>query len=331
MPAEPVRRAVAGLAVVALALVATGCSAGSPSATLSTGTTTSAPAASASSSPPASSAPASSAPPSTASPTASATSPGPPGDGSVHLYTVDGRSTALYCFGTGSPTVVVIPGLTAPGSLWRRVASASAEQSGARVCSYDRPGLGTSEARRPSATPTIGRVATELGVLLRKAGLEPPFVVVGHSYGGMVARMFVSQQRTDVRGVVMVDASTVGELRSPYFADVHWWEGGNSVDVPASIRELDASGTFGSTPLVVLTQDASGTYRDQWYPLQDSLAALSTDSVHVVVKGAGHLIQDDNPPIVEAAITDVVTAARTGAPLPDCATTFTSLGGRCLG
>jgi len=131
-------------------------------------------------------------------------------------------------------------------------------------------------------------------------------------------------------GSLMVDASTVGELRSPYFAGIQWWEGGSKTDVPRSIRELDVAGSLGATPLVVLTADSSGDLKKAWSPLQKTLAGLSTDSIHALAVGSGHVIQDDKPAIVLGAIAEVVEAASAGTTLPPCATTFPQRGGRCF-
>jgi pimeloyl-ACP methyl ester carboxylesterase len=79
-----------------------------------------------------------------------------------------------------------------------------------RVCSYDRPGYGWSD---PSDTPrdaeTVGR---ELDALLKSAGEKGPFVVAGHSLGGAYARMFAAQQRDNVVGLVLVDATNPSAL-----------------------------------------------------------------------------------------------------------------------
>ncbi len=252
----------------------------------------------------------------------------PPTDGTVVRYTVKGRQMAMACFGTGSPTVLVIPGLTASTSNWEAVARLASGRT--RVCTWDRPGLGQSEQRPATAKPSVGDMGRELSALLLVAHVDPPYVVVAHSFGGLIARAFIAQRPADVRGVLMVDASTVGELRSPYFAGIQWWEGGSKTDVPRSIRELDVAGSLGATPLVVLTADSSGDLKKAWSPLQKTLAGLSTDSIHALAVGSGHVIQDDKPAIVLGAIAEVVEAASAGTTLPPCATTFPQRGGRCF-
>jgi pimeloyl-ACP methyl ester carboxylesterase len=235
---------------------------------------------------------------------------------------------AMACFGSGSPTVLVIPGLTASTSNWEVVAREASSR--ARVCTWDRPGLGQSQARPSGQRPSVGDMGRELSALLAVAHVDPPYVVVAHSFGGLIARAFIASRPTDVTGVVMVDASTVGELRSPFFAGIQWFEGGSETDVPRSIRELDAAGPLGAIPLVVLTADSTGDLKKAWFPLQKSLAGLSTDSVHALAVGSGHVIHDDKPRIVLGAIAEVVQAAATGTALPPCAATFPRLGGRCF-
>jgi pimeloyl-ACP methyl ester carboxylesterase len=72
-----------------------------------------------------------------------------------------------------------------------------------RVCSYDRAGFGWSD--RGPMPRTAGRIADELRVLLERANVPPPYVVVGHSFGGLVMRIFAARYQSDVAGMVLVD------------------------------------------------------------------------------------------------------------------------------
>jgi pimeloyl-ACP methyl ester carboxylesterase len=84
---------------------------------------------------------------------------------------------------------------------WSLVQPALAQLT--RTCSYDRAGFGWSE---PGPMPrTAGRAADELRVLLDRAGVEPPFVLVGHSFGGLIMRVFAARHRDEVAGLVLVD------------------------------------------------------------------------------------------------------------------------------
>lgn len=251
------------------------------------------------------------------------------GDGrGVVRRVVDGRSMAMTCVGTGSPTVVVIPGLGSTAADWAHVDATIGATT--RVCAVDRPGLGVSQPAAPGVPATVGRMAIEIATLLVNSGVRPPYVLVAHSFGGLVARAFVTRYADAVGGVLFVDASTLGELRSPYFRAVDWTEGGRQVDISGSEPELAAARPLGSIPEIVLTRDATGALRQEWYPLQTALARASTDHLHVVVRHAGHVIQDDNPAIVVTAADVLVRAVRTHRRLRACRAVFAHLGGRCV-
>jgi pimeloyl-ACP methyl ester carboxylesterase len=105
--------------------------------------------------------------------------------------------------GEGSPTVVLDSGLSDSSLSWYKVQPEVARF--VRVVSYDRAGLGWSD---PSPQPRNSRVfAEELHTLLHNAGIPAPFVLVGHSMGGYDVRIFASLYRSEVSGMVLVDAS----------------------------------------------------------------------------------------------------------------------------
>jgi pimeloyl-ACP methyl ester carboxylesterase len=116
---------------------------------------------------------------------------------------IGGRSLNIHCLGTGSPTVVLAGARTAPGYVWtptQRGVSAFA-----RACWYDRADLGWSDAGPdPAWADTAAR---DLHLLLRNTGLEPPFVLVGHSFGGHVIRLYHHAYPGEVGGMVFADAA----------------------------------------------------------------------------------------------------------------------------
>jgi pimeloyl-ACP methyl ester carboxylesterase len=116
---------------------------------------------------------------------------------------VGGYKMHIVCAGQGSPTVILESGLGDTYVSWRKVQPQIAKF--ARVCSYDRAGLGFSD---PSSRPHTSHVmAEELHALLRAANVAPPYVLVGHSMGGFNVRLFASLYRSEVAGMVLVDAS----------------------------------------------------------------------------------------------------------------------------
>lgn len=103
--------------------------------------------------------------------------------------------------GHGEPIVVCDAALAGSAVSWTLVAPAIA--SFARICCYDRAGLGWSDAG--PMPRTAGRAADELRLLLEHAGERGPFLLVGHSYGGLVMQIFASRYRADTAGLVLVD------------------------------------------------------------------------------------------------------------------------------
>jgi pimeloyl-ACP methyl ester carboxylesterase len=119
------------------------------------------------------------------------------------MVDVGGYRLHLYCTGEGSPTVILEAGGGNPWLSWYQVQPQVAQFT--RVCSYDRAGLGWSD---PSPKPRTTKViADELHTLLHNAGITAPFVLVGHSLGGLDARMFASQYPSEAVGMVLVDSS----------------------------------------------------------------------------------------------------------------------------
>jgi pimeloyl-ACP methyl ester carboxylesterase len=119
------------------------------------------------------------------------------------LFDVGGHRLHIECTGTGSPTVVLEGGLGEPSMMmagW--IAPAVAPTT--RVCVYDRSGYGWSD---PAPSPEDGRTAAaDLHALLAAAHVAPPYVLAGHSSGGVYTRIFAGMYPTEVAGMVMLDA-----------------------------------------------------------------------------------------------------------------------------
>jgi pimeloyl-ACP methyl ester carboxylesterase len=116
---------------------------------------------------------------------------------------IGGRSLHLYCSGEGPVTVLLENGLGGNYAAWRLVQSSIAQF--ARVCSYDRAGMGWSDH---SARPTRAEFVTDdLHELVNAAGLKPPFVLVGWSAGGVFVRRYFHDYPDGIIGMVFVDSS----------------------------------------------------------------------------------------------------------------------------
>jgi pimeloyl-ACP methyl ester carboxylesterase len=122
----------------------------------------------------------------------------PPGQ----LVDVGGYRLHINCTGTGSPTVVIEAGLGDWSTSWGFVQSEVAKTT--RVCTYDRAGMGWSEAGPLPRDAT--QFAQELHTLLQNANVPGPYVMVGHSLGGLGVRLFVHDYFSEVSGVVLIES-----------------------------------------------------------------------------------------------------------------------------
>lgn len=126
------------------------------------------------------------------------------------LIEVNGQVMHLYCIGAGSPTVILESGAGGNSLLWGYIQPTVAKTT--RVCTYDRAGYGWSEAR--SGERTTINVAEELHTLLTHAGIEPPYILAGHSFGGLIIRTYTRLYPDEVVGLVFVDAAHPNQFSS---------------------------------------------------------------------------------------------------------------------
>ena len=123
----------------------------------------------------------------------------PPGE----LVDVGGYRLHIHCTGTGSPTVVIDAGLGDWSTSWAGYVQPEVAKT-TRVCTYDRAGLGWSNA---SSNPSdVTQFAKELHTLLQNANVPGPYVMVGHSLGGLIVRVFAHDYASQVAGVVLIDS-----------------------------------------------------------------------------------------------------------------------------
>jgi pimeloyl-ACP methyl ester carboxylesterase len=118
------------------------------------------------------------------------------------LVDVGGHQVRRHQAGSGYPTVVLVPGAGDCGDSWLPVRDRVA--AFARVVSYDRPGLGASPDGPP---PDIERYLTELHQLLHSGADAGPYVLAGHSLGGLIAHLYTQRHPGDVAALVLVDAT----------------------------------------------------------------------------------------------------------------------------
>lgn len=115
----------------------------------------------------------------------------------------NGTRLNIHCTGQGGPTVVFEAGLGDSAKAWGLVQPEISKS--VMGCAYDRAGLGFSDAA--SKPGTAENAANNLETLLEAADVPPPYVLVGHSYGGMIIKVFAARNRSKTAGIVFVDAS----------------------------------------------------------------------------------------------------------------------------
>lgn len=119
------------------------------------------------------------------------------------LVEVNGYKMHLYCVGDASPTVILESGLKNSWLSWYKVQPAVAKFT--RVCSYDRAAVGWSDVQ--PEPPDSRNISLHLHSLLNNAGVKPPYVLAGHSIGGIHVRVYQNMYPSDVVGMVLVDSS----------------------------------------------------------------------------------------------------------------------------
>ena len=233
---------------------------------------------------------------------------------------VMGRRFQTRCVGEGAPNVMLVSGQGTPLENWDEIQARIG--SIARVCAYDRLGIGTSGKPPPSQTFTS--FAEDLDGVMDALALQRPLIVVGHSLGGPIAMTWATSHARDTAGVVLVDSA------SAQFVD--WYTAGMSaaekaapqdpadnpehVDDRVAWAQLKDLPRLGDVPLVVLTHDPSNPdsveyhiperdpkdAAEAWVEGQRQWALHSDEAELVTVQGAGHFIHHHVPSAVTAAI-----------------------------
>jgi pimeloyl-ACP methyl ester carboxylesterase len=256
------------------------------------------------------------------------------------LIDVGGHRLHLYCTGSGSPTVVLEAGGGAMASDLARISTGVSGDT--RVCRYDRAGRGWSDSAPTS--PHGIQIANDLHTLLHRAHVAGPYVLAGHSFGGLYVQTFAERYPSEVAGMVLIDSTAPNAASANYTVRPYLVQrlfalaastaqlglghvfGGTARDLRSTIDEYADAGDamkqaasltdFGDKPLFVLT---AGSGSDAaWIVAQNRMAGMSTDSVHRIVEGATHqalIAEPEGAAATTQAILDVVSAVRSGQPL----------------
>ncbi|HEY8168726.1 MAG: alpha/beta fold hydrolase [Candidatus Limnocylindrales bacterium] len=238
-------------------------------------------------------------------------------EGSGEFMDVPGGQIHVWCDGSGDgPTVVFLSAVGGDHSL---VPIAERIQSDHRVCFYDRPG--DNDTAPPDQPRDAASDAADLHELLGVAGIDGPVVLVGHSYGGLVALVAAADHPEDVAGMVLVDGShpdaeaamseAMTEAQRAYFDDrmLNF----PYVDWPTSLEQAgDAVPRIPDIPVTVLTATRSflepcdpalpcAELQEIWLDAQATYATL-TSKTKQVMADTSHYVHDDDPDLVESEI-----------------------------
>lgn len=167
----------------------------------------------------------------------------------------------IYCIGQGKPAVVIDAGLGDGLNSWKNVQEQVS--AFAQVCTYDRAGVGKST---PGPKPrTSQQMVAELHNLLIKAQIDGPYVLVGHSLGGLNIQLYAAEYPDEVAGMVLVDPSFPGMFSCLESALGKFWmflwnsqftseeEGITKQDFEASCAQVAAAGKLPDIPLIVIS------------------------------------------------------------------------------
>lgn len=286
---------------------------------------------------------------------------GASGDFAGLVDTGGGRRLWLECRGSGTPTVILEAGYPNTADVWDTVALGPGSGKTAvlpgvaaftRVCAYDRPGTILDADHRSRSDPapmprTAADVVADLHALLHAVGIPGPYVLAGHSLGGIIVRLYAATYPDEVVGLVLVDASHEEQnvqfqavLTAEQWAAFERLQQAGLEDYPelermdfdasfSQLRAAAATHPLPPLPLVVLTRGVPmsaemppeaqaalpadfpwQTFDAVWQALQDELAALAPGARHVIASKSGHYIQVEQPALVIEAIRQVVAGIR---------------------
>ena len=252
-------------------------------------------------------------------------------------------SLRTTCYGEGAPTVIIEAGFGDTPVHWGGWSHVIEGVVGTtQICTYDRLGLGFGqpipvEVERRTSQDSVA----DLNKLLAAADIEGPYILVGHSWGGINIRLYADQYPEDVLGIVLVDAAHPQQLEAfkkgipPELPDdseelkrakrdlrsLPGLSNPEKLDFLASLELAQKLADLGDLPLVVLTQSSTSDLPPDmplevadlaaqiWQALQTDLATLSTNSKHVIATKAGHYIHEEEPQLVIDAILHVLSEA----------------------
>ncbi|MEH7126047.1 alpha/beta hydrolase [Bacillus sp. JJ1773] len=215
----------------------------------------------------------------------------------------------------GKPTVIMDAGYGDFSKAWDSVIGDISMLT--NVLIYDRAGLGKSET---SSNPRTSReMVKELKELLIEADIRPPYILVGHSFGGVNMRMYATKYHNEVCGLVLVD-STHEDYRERFLPTMsldfqqaynkQFVYEGNYDEFMESLKQLKESRLKLNVPLIVLSADEKAHYSKEsqglWNEMQREILEISSNGEFVIAENSAHYIQNDEPEVVVSAIKKLI-------------------------
>ncbi|WP_078382226.1 alpha/beta fold hydrolase [Sutcliffiella halmapala] len=213
------------------------------------------------------------------------------------------------------PTIVMDAGYGDYSKAWDSVIAELSKLS--NVLIYDRAGLGKSE---PSYTPrTSHEMVKELNELLQEAKIMPPYILVGHSFGGVNTRLYVTKYTSEVCGLILVD-STPEDYRERFLPTMseefqqaynkQFVLEGNYDEFMESLKQLKETRRKLNVPLIVLSAGKKAHYSEEsqvlWNEMQEEMLEISSNSQFIIAENSAHYIQNDEPEVVVRAIKQLI-------------------------
>jgi len=206
-------------------------------------------------------------------------------------------------FGKAKPVVVFDSGSGDDSTVWDMVIPQVSQFS--RVVIYDRAGLGKSDARPGNSPISSQDSVNALKLLLIKENIKPPYILVGHSRGGLNMQLFAEKYPKEIAGVVLIDSVSRNQnFHDPAPpADSKYYR--EAITFDESRAQVKNAESFPSVPLIVLTatnHHESEQREEIWRKWQGEIAQLSPKSMQMFAWGSGHYIQKEQPELVVDAI-----------------------------
>lgn len=253
------------------------------------------------------------------------------------MVEIGGRSLYAEVAGTGGPTILLEAGAGQSTSTWDPIWMGL--QAATTVLRYDRANLGQSD---PAPTPRAAQeIVADLYALAKRLDLPAPYILVGHSFGGLCMQLFAERHRDEVAGLVLVDSShsdqtprglaVLGEAQPDEpeaVRNLRQWFANPETVSPEGIHmaqsQAQVSGrSLGALPLVVLARAKpvawpgfppalSAAMEQSWQEMQADLVSLSSQGRLVLAEESGHYIQRDQPELLLAQVLAMVGESRVG-------------------